>query len=346
MCHLTQVNGKTLKGPSKQAVYNYVNGVTHRRGVEETRGRNKLLTKADVRKLIHARRRLIKKAKGEARVRYGDVIEAARLGKDVSKRTVEDAMRAENIRYRPARKKIFLTEKDAVARVNILSKWIKKPARFWSEEVHAFMDNKAWPIPLTVKQRAKYNATKVTGHLRLPSEGVEHGFTRPRTEHSFLGIPSIQICAAVAKDRVILWHDCGKKWNGAVAAEIYRGVLLKALRRTWGARESFVIVEDGDRKGYQTHKAIQAKKDVSIKSMVLPPRSPSLMPLDASIWTRIDAQMTETAPAGRENKEDFIRRLQECAKSLPRGFVRHSIGKTKENIQAILDAKGFHPKND
>lgn len=335
-----------MKGPSKQAVYNYVAGKTYALGKMETRGRSPILTTADIKKLDRVRRRLIKEAKGQRRVRYEDVTKEANLEKEVSTRTVEDGMRAVNVRYRPARKKIYLTETDAKTRLDKMKQWVKKPASFWSEKVHCFMDNKAWPIPLTPKQRAKYNSTKVTGNLRKPSEGLDQGFTQPRTQHSFLGIPSVQICAAVAKDRVILWHDCGKKWNGAVAAKLYSGVILKALRRTWGKRASYLIVEDGDRKGYQTKKANKAKKEASIVSMVLPPRSPSLMPLDAAIWTRVDEKMRETAPEGRESKEDYILRLHKCAKSLPRAFVKRSIERTKENIQAIIAAKGYIPKND
>jgi hypothetical protein len=268
------------------------------------------------------------------------------LEKDVSQRVVEDALRRAGVRYRPARKKIHLAKKDAKQRVRVLQVWKKKPAKFWSTKVHGFIDSKGWPAPLTPAQRAKYQASKVTGHLRLASEGVDQGFTQPRKDHSFLGVPTIKICAAVAKDRVIMWHDFGKAWNGTVAAATYKGPLLAALKRTWGARRSYTIVEDGDRKGFQSNKGKEAKKAVGIQAMVLPPRTPSLMPLDASLWKRIDDLVTETAPSGTESKAAFAARLQECAKKLPRGVVKKSIAKTYENIIAILDAKGYHPKND
>ena len=212
--------GKRLKkpcGPSKKAVYNYVSGKTHRHYAKETRGRPEILTKGDVTKLIQVRRRLIVKAAGQKRVRYCDVVKVAKLGKRVSEKTVADKMRARGVKYRPARKKLYLTDKDAKVRVRVLKQWIKKPKRFWSDKVHGWMDNKKWVRKLTPKDRAKYNATKVTGHLRLPSEGQDRGFTRPRVDHTFLGLPAINICAMVAKGRIILWHDCGSKWNGEVA---------------------------------------------------------------------------------------------------------------------------------
>ena len=219
---------------SSTTVYAFCNGETHPRQRVETRGRDDALTKGDVRSLMQARRRLIQKRSSQRRVTYAEVIEEAALEKDVSQRTVEDALREQGIRYRPARKKIYLSDKDAKARVNLLSRWVKKPKKFWSTCVHAYIDAKAWPAPSTAAQRAKYKASKVTGHLRLAKEGIDRGFTTPRQQHSFIGVPTIKVCAAVAKDRVIMWHDYGNSWNGAVAADMYKGPLLAALKRTWG----------------------------------------------------------------------------------------------------------------
>ena len=100
---------------SKQSVYNYVHGHTHRSDKKETRGRRKNLTGADVRKLLQTRRRLIKKASNLKRVRYSDIITAAKLKKQVCERTVADRMRARGCKYRPARKKLYLVEKETNA---------------------------------------------------------------------------------------------------------------------------------------------------------------------------------------------------------------------------------------
>ena len=56
--------------------------------------------------------------------------------------------------------------------------------------------------------------------------------------------------------------------------------------------------------------------------------------------------MEETCPDGDESRADFIDKLQSCAKKLPRAFVQRSIARTRECIKAIIDAGGYHPKND
>ena len=62
----------------KSAVYRYVNGNTHLRGREEKRGL-KVLRRKDIVKLEAARRRPLKKADGEYRVKWADIIEEAGL---------------------------------------------------------------------------------------------------------------------------------------------------------------------------------------------------------------------------------------------------------------------------
>eukprot|EP00973_Karenia_brevis_P057615 8014841-Karenia_brevis.AAC.1 len=72
------------------------------------------------------------------------------------------------------------------------------------------------------------------------------------------------------------------------------------------------------------------------------------MPLDFSLWDKIDKRMAETAPEGKktESKEEFVARLERTARSLPRAVVRAAIARLPKNIQAIIDADGWHPRND
>ena len=106
------------------------------------------------------------------------------------------------------------------------------------------------------------------------------------------------------------------------------------------------IVEDGDRKGFKSGKGNAAKEDMKIAALTLPPRSPSLMPLDYSLWTQIDAKMAECEPTGRETKLAFLARLKRCARSLPKATVRKTVRRMKANLNVLIDARGFTPKND
>ena len=240
---------------SESAVCRYVNGETHTRGRSETRGAKGKLANRDKRLLRNARTRLIKKFDSEYRVTYKMIIdEAAERGglqSDPCQRVVEDFFRSEeNVRYRKPREKIYITEKDAAKRMDKGLKWKRFPAAFWSQKV-AYLDNKKFPLPLTPAQRRRIRCNRITGHLRKPCEGVQQGFTKPREKHSFIGSPSVNIAAAVSKNRVIMWEVLEGTWNGQAAADLYKGPLLKSLKRTFPDEKTFLLVEDGDTKGYE-----------------------------------------------------------------------------------------------
>ena len=58
--------------------------------------------------------------------------------------------------------------------------------------------------------------------------------------------------------------------------------------------------------------------------------------------------MIDGAPKTKksETKEVFLKRLQDIAQSLPKGYVKSVIGRMRPNLQALIDANGFTPKND
>ena len=332
---------------SLSAVWRCLAGDTHQRGRSEKRGRPSELTKKDMKILDQTRRRLLREANSEWRVEHRHVIDAAlpRLSCTPSQRVVEQKFREMGVTFRHARKKIFIGEKDAKVRAKICKKWAKRPASYWCEKT--YIDHKKFPRPLTPAQRSRFKQTRVPGHLRTHSEGLNRGCTKPRDAHTFLGVPSTHIGAAVTKDKIILWNEESGKWNGEAAATFYAGPLLKALKKAHGDRRFHSIVEDGDRKGYQSNKGIAAKRKAGIRSIVLPPRSPSLMPLDYSLWTRILDRMDKSAPStGTETKTDFNKRLRQAALRLPKSIVRNAINKMRPNIRAIVTAKGYVPRGD
>ena len=235
---------RTKKGVSPVsvvAVHQYVNGKTHQKGRADRRGQGQnALTRAHIRRLVAVRRRLTQKADGEHRVTYADVISEASLDVECCQRVIEDALRAEGIGYRAARSKVQITEGDAKKRLEFAEEWCKKPPSFWTNAVHGFLDCKAWPVPLTPAQRRRYRQTRVTGHLRFPGEGTDHGFTRPRQKHDWLGIPAITIAAVVSVDRVIMFEHVKGRWNGEAARSMYTDLVAPALKKRFPGRRTRV----------------------------------------------------------------------------------------------------------
>ena len=70
------------------------------------------------------------------------------------------------------------------------------------------------------------------------------------------------------------------------------------------------------------------------------------MPLDYAVWQAIDKGMASSSPDAAETRDEYLKRLEKTARSLPRGFVRKVIARMKSNIRGVVDAKGFHAKSD
>ena len=70
------------------------------------------------------------------------------------------------------------------------------------------------------------------------------------------------------------------------------------------------------------------------------------MPLDYALWKTIADKLMEEAPKGRESKEQFLERLRTIAMSLPKSYVKKVVAQMKPNLKALVDARGFAPKND
>ena len=81
--------------------------------------------------------------------------------------------------------------------------------------------------------------------------GGEKRFVLPKKDRMLLGLPSVDITAAVGQDGIIMWHETEGPWNGQAAAQMY-AKLGKALRDTYGQKRQHIVVEDGDTKGYQS----------------------------------------------------------------------------------------------
>ena len=188
-------------------------------------------------------------------------------------------------------------------------------------------------------------ASKIHHHLRTPSEGSKPGFVLPKKGRMLLGVPSVIITAAVTKDGIIFWHETVGRWNGESAALMHKD-LGKALRRHYGNKRKFRVVEDGDPKEFQTKKGKDAKKEEKIGSWMLSPHSPGMMPLDYSIWDQIERRTLAKSGRDDETASSYKKRLCITAKRLPKTYVQKTLRKMKGNIEAIVAAQGGNTEMD
>jgi hypothetical protein len=249
------------------------------------------------------------------------------------------------VRKRPARARIARTSGEEAVRYEMAQDWAQYSRSWWKNEIHAYIDNKTFVVPGTEAQKKQQRQAKVTWHLRRPNEGGEPDFFVPRTKRMLCGLKTLEITAAVARGRIIMWHVTSGRWNGDNAAIMY-AKLGEALRQRWGNRREFRVVEDGDRKGYQSTKGIQAKAAEKITSWKLPPRTPQWMPLDFCLWHEIETKVLDRPVAGKETVAQYAGRLRRAASTIPAATIDKCLDSIHERIAQTVTVKGRHTRKD
>ena len=329
--------------PTLRTVQQVMAGVTHRRGRKETRGRKPKLTKQNVRKLNTTRKTLIKAAKGEREVHWDEIIKKSRVP-EVDPTTAARSLRSAGIDVaaRKPREKPMRTKEHEEERVRLCTEWLKRPASFFTTSVHMIMDNKKWDIPTSAVGKRYSKMRKVRFHNRTKSEGVKPGFTKPNPKKQRVNPGGkVDVCAGIINCKIKMWHYLPKKnWCGAIAEGVYRGPVIKALKKHVGPKRAYLILEDNDPTGYKSNKALSAKKELKIRTLEYPKHSPDLNPLDFFVWSEIERRMASQSSPKNETQEQYKARLRRTAMALPQPVIQKALLSIKKRAAAVVDAKG------
>ena len=329
-----------IEAPKIRAVHKALRGVTHRRGIVETRGRKRSWKPSQVQRAYRVRKQIIKKAKGEKEIHWTHIISKARVPHVHASTAMRSIARSElpTIAARRPREKPLRTEEHEADRERLGKRFAKKPPSYFTG-LDLIMDNKKFDIPRSATAKRYAKMRKVRFHLRARGEGLEAGFTKPRKSNKVNPGASVNVCAGIIQNRIKLWHYLPRKWNGDAAAELYRGPVIQTLRRTLGKKRAYTIMEDNDPTGYKSNKAKLAKKELNIHPIEFPRYSPDLMPLDYSIWKAIEDKMAASV-VKKETVDEFKKRLRRTAMNLPTSLIRKAVEAMPKRAAAVAKAGG------
>ena len=146
---------------------------------------------------------------------------------------------------------------------------------------------------------------------------------------------------------MLLWEYIdGRNWSGAVAAELYKGPVRRALKKAAGTSRSWRVLEDNDPTGFKSGKGEAAKSAAGIEVFSIPKRSPQLNVCDYALWAEVNRRMRrqeERWPVQKkETRAAYLVRLRRTALRLPKAFIDKSIGNMKVRCERLLAARGRH----
>ena len=263
----------------------------------------------------------------------------------IASRRLQDA--GYDVKARPPREKPLRTRDHELERVRICKDLVKKPRTYFTKGLHLVMDNKHWDIPLTARSKRYSKMRRIRFHLHTRSEGLKKNFTRPskKSKHRVSVGGSVNVCAGIANNKVVLWHYLPKRWSGEAAVELYKGAVHTALKKAHGNLRSYRILEDNDPTGYKSNKAVQIKQALRISPIEYPPYSPDLNPLDFFLWNEVERRMNQRVIAG-ETMTRYKARLSRTAKSIPADVIEKALADIRVRAQQVIDADGGDIQKD
>ena len=337
-----------ITAPTLSRFRKALRGVTYKRSRKETRGRKQKVSRQHVLKMDSMRKRLIKKAEGQREIRWEDVRKASRVH-TVHRSTLKRAFRREGlpVQARSPRLKPGRSPAQAAARVVYCEKWSRKSPSFFQERVDMIIDNKQFDVPTTERARRYLAAQRVRFHLRTPSEGVLPEMTKPGRKKNKMNTGAIaKVCAGVSNGRIVMWEYLPKRWTGEEAAKLYKGPILKILKKQRGVKAKYLVFEDNDPTGYKSAKGMAAKAESGIEAIPMPVFSPDLNPLDFCLWEEVSRRMVAGAPTRVESVQEYKKRLRLTALRVPAPLVTKAVGAMPGRMRAVVDAKGYSIKRD
>ena len=225
-------------------------------------------------------------------------------------------------------------------RKEITGRWRFYPNDFFAKKVDEIIDNKKFKVPMHILGLKHLKKIRCKGHLRTRAEGKKPFCRKPNPRKNRVNTGgTVNICAGIIGGKLHLWHDVGKKWNGQVAADLYRGPLIKALRQHRGDKDRYLVVEDNDPSGYKTNKAQAAKDELGIKTIEWPRYSPDLNPLDFHVWHEVEEKVIKKLKKPLSLKK-FKDRLRRAAKAMPQDQILEAVYAIKSRAQAVWEANG------
>ena len=323
------------------AVRRFLRGHSHKRGKVETRGRKRSLSRRNVLAMDKSRLKFIKDVQGTRQATW-DLCRVKGRAPKAHRTTVARAFAREgvDVKLRRCREKPQRTAAVERERAELCGRMRRWPLRRFTDDIDLIIDNKKYDIPTTPEARVFQDKQKLVAQLRKRGEGLAPNFTRPKakTHRRNLG-GSVGVCAGIANCRIVLW-EYYTKWNGDIAAEMYRGPIMKVLKKERGRKPSYLLVEDNDPSGYKSSKALAEKRRLHIRTIKWPRYSPDLMPLDFSLWSNISSRLRDCAPRGRETIAAFKLRLRRVALGTPTAVVRAAVEAMQTRAKMIADARG------
>ena len=306
-------------------------------------GRPVQFTDAMAERTIEVLEEMITKADANQEVTLQMVMRRCRI--KVCEKVVAKALHKRGYWFRRLRSKMILTPEDVKVRYVWSKKYKGKSKRWWRKAVHIHLDNHCFKVATTGFARKLLAKRRVRGVYRKKGKSLRSAHVKPDPKLRLnTGAKGILKMAGLGAGKVLVFETIHGTWSGQKAADMYKDVVKKALKKQYPGKQTHCILEDNDPTGNFSKKGIEAKTAQKLYVLKLPKRSPDLNVCDYTFWSEVEkrmrAQERKMPALKRETREAFEKRLDKTARELPAAYINKSIESMRKRCRLLCDAEG------
>ena len=250
-----------------------------------------------------ARDKLITQGDREREISWDEVVLKVRVPSVHRATAAKHMLRELGVKVLHPRAKLTRSKIDEAERKRIRNRLRKLPSNDWTSTIRLTMDNKRWPLPLSLLGKKSLRQTKVRLILRNKQDGLKKGYAKPDKREHRTNLGCVNVVAGITKWTDRIWHYFDGKWDAEKAAQVYRTVVAPALRRAHGGKRQYTIVEDNDPTGYKSSWGIAAKRELNIVPIEYPTLSPDTNACAYALWDEVERRMSLQVAPKRESRD-------------------------------------------
>ena len=320
--------------PTRQTLYRAIDEDEIPDECKKRGHRKKYFTPARTKKLLNYLDKLEKKSDLGIEVTAKMIKSKCKF--DCADQTLRDELHRHDYYWLSPRRVADLTDDDKKFRMDFCKKYMDKTPAQLKKVFGMMLDEKTWNAH-TTHQGRMYNARKrVRKTYRQVGKGTIQ--TRPGTKHAPKRAQGkkVNVCGGIRGEKIALWHY----FPGAMSATKFcTNAFTKAMKT---ARTRKLVMDNaGAHKAKKTQNFLKQKKIVAVP---FPPRSPDLMPMDFTVWEKIQQKMMVGDLKMRKNYvepiEDYKKRLRRAAMTLTPKFCNDVWRGLKGRLRRCYEAKG------
>ena len=309
-------------------------GVDHRKF---NKGRPKILTKRDERKVVRA----VYTLRQDVAAFTAKRIQVESQTQHVNTKTVRRCLKKNGFGYRHSRKKGLVSKADKNKRIQFARTHINSPKDQWTNKIKFYLDGVGFAHKTNPHGEARAHGTM---QWRKANEGLSRT-CKGKKEGSGGKMANFYVAVAYNKGVVLCeqytWTPTGEKFANFIKEHFPE--TFKRCGATGPQGETFL--QDGDPRQVSAA-ARKAWEQIGCKCFRIPARSPDLNPIE-NVFNLVRNQLREDSMKQQiqhETYQEFCNRVKRTLEEFPTDIIDKTIDSMGRRLHLIMKGKGNRTK--